>query len=66
MKIGILTFTEGYNYGNKLQNYALLTYLNNNFPCEAKTINNHITWTSPLKMDNRKKAPPMVELKKLP
>lgn len=43
MKIGILTFTEGYNYGNKLQNYALLTYLNDNFPCEAKTINNHIT-----------------------
>lgn len=42
MKIGILTFTEGYNYGNKLQNYALLTYLKNNFPCEVKTVNNCI------------------------
>ena len=42
MKIGILTFTEGYNYGNKLQNYALATYLKNNFPCEVKTVNNCI------------------------
>lgn len=40
MKIGILTFTEGYNYGNKLQNYALLTYLKNNFTWEIKTVNN--------------------------
>ncbi|WP_230399222.1 polysaccharide pyruvyl transferase family protein [Novisyntrophococcus fermenticellae] len=40
MKVGILTFTEGYNYGNKLQNYALLTYLQNNFPCEVKTVDN--------------------------
>lgn len=42
MKVGILTFTEGYNYGNKLQNYALLTYLQNSFPCEVKTVNNCI------------------------
>lgn len=48
MKIGILTFTEGYNYGNKLQNYALLTYLQNNFPCEVKTINNCIAQGSKL------------------
>ena len=40
MKVGILSFTEGYNYGNKLQNYALLTYLQNNFPCEVKTVDN--------------------------
>lgn len=43
MKIGILTFTEGYNYGNKLQNYALLTYLENNFLCEVKTVNNCVS-----------------------
>lgn len=42
MRVGIITFTEGYNYGNKLQNYALLTYLQNNFPCEVKTVNNCI------------------------
>lgn len=48
MKIGILTFTEGYNYGNKLQNYALLTYLENNFPCEVKTVNNCVTQGSKL------------------
>lgn len=48
MRIGILTFTEGYNYGNKLQNYALLKYLENNFPCEVKTINNYLTQGSKL------------------
>ena len=48
MKIGILTFTEGYNYGNKLQNYALLTYLKNNFSCEVKTVNNCIAQGSKL------------------
>lgn len=40
MKVGIVTFTEGYNYGNKLQNYALRKYLENNFDCEVKTVNN--------------------------
>ena len=49
MKIGILTFTEGYNYGNKLQNYALLKYLKNNFSCEVKTVNNCIAQGSRLK-----------------
>lgn len=48
MKVGVLTFTEGYNYGNKLQNYALLTYLQNNFPCEVKTVNNCIVQGSKL------------------
>ena len=48
MKIGILTFTEGYNYGNKIQNYALLTYLKNNFQCEVKTVNNCIAQGSKL------------------
>lgn len=49
MKVGILTFTEGYNYGNKLQNYALLTYLKNNFQCEVKTVNNCIAQGSRLR-----------------
>ena len=40
MKVGIITFTEGYNYGNKLQNYALRRYLENNFDSEVKTVNN--------------------------
>ena len=48
MKVGIITFTEGYNYGNKLQNYALLTYLQNNFPCEVKTVNNCVAQGSRL------------------
>lgn len=48
MKVGIITFTEGYNYGNKLQNYALLKYLKNNFQCEVKTVNNCITQGSDL------------------
>lgn len=48
MKVGIVTFTEGYNYGNKLQNYALLTYLQNNFPCEVKTVNNCVAQGSRL------------------
>ena len=42
MKIGIITFTEGYNYGNKLQNYALRRYLEDNFDCKVKTVNNCI------------------------
>ena len=49
MIIGILTFTEGYNYGNKLQNYALLTYLKKNFACEVKTVNNCIVQGNKLK-----------------
>ena len=33
---------------------------------QNKKVKDRHHWTSPLKMDNRKKAPPMVELKKLP
>ena len=42
MKVGIITFTEGANYGNKLQNYALLKYLEDTFACDVKTVNNCI------------------------
>ena len=48
MKVGVLTFTEGFNYGNKLQNYALVTYLQKNFQCEVKTVNNCIAQGSRL------------------
>lgn len=42
-KIGIITFTEGFNYGNKLQNFALKNYIETNFPqYEVKTVNNHV------------------------
>ena len=39
MKIGIITITEGENYGNRLQNYALQTQLNS-MGYEVKTILN--------------------------
>lgn len=48
MKVGIITFTEGYNYGNKFQNYALCRYLETNFNCEVKTVNNCIVQGSRL------------------
>lgn len=42
MKVGIVTFTEGYNYGNKLQNYALLSYLESQTGHTIVTVNNHV------------------------
>ena len=43
MKVGIITFTEGYNFGNKLKNYALLSYIKKISNNDVYTINNHIT-----------------------
>lgn len=40
MKIGIITFTYGQNYGNKLQNYALLKVLKKEFGDEVYTLQN--------------------------
>lgn len=40
MKIGIITFTYGQNYGNKLQNYALLTYLRKKYGDNVYTLQN--------------------------
>ena len=40
MKIGIITFTYGCNYGNKLQNYALLKVLEKEFGKEVYTMRN--------------------------
>lgn len=42
MKLGILTFTEGYNYGNKLQNFALETFLKKNYNADVYTVNNKL------------------------
>lgn len=44
MRIGIITFTEGYNYGNKLQNYALLKYIEGlNKNKDVFTLDNHVS-----------------------
>lgn len=43
MKVGIITITEGANFGNKLQNYALQTYLESNFNCNVETFKNKST-----------------------
>lgn len=40
MKIGIVTITEGNNYGNKLQNYALQTFLEKK-GIETRTLRNY-------------------------
>lgn len=40
MKVGIITFTYGQNYGNKLQNYALLKILRDELKLEAYTLQN--------------------------
>lgn len=37
-KVGIYTLNGNYNYGNRLQNYALLNYVKNNFNCEVNSI----------------------------
>lgn len=42
VRVGIITFTEGYNYGNKLQNYALLTFLSNHIGQDVCTICNKV------------------------
>lgn len=41
MKIGIITFTYGQNYGNKLQNYAMLKILRDDLGHEAYTLQNY-------------------------
>lgn len=46
MNIGIITFTEGTNYGNKLQNLALLRFLSNNFNCNVFTVKNKVSTLS--------------------
>lgn len=43
MKIGIVTITELDNFGNRLQNYALQTYLMN-MGFEVETFHNYITY----------------------
>lgn len=45
MKIGIITFTYGQNYGNKLQNYALLSVLKKMYGKEVYTLQNFDTTT---------------------
>lgn len=40
MKIGVITFTYGQNYGNKLQNYALVKFINNRYTDEVYTLQN--------------------------
>ena len=39
MKVGILTITNGENYGNRLQNYAV-QYVLESLGCEVETIRN--------------------------
>lgn len=41
MKIGIITITEGENYGNRLQNYAVQEYLKNYKNTTIETIHNY-------------------------
>ena len=38
MRVGIYTLNGLYNFGNRLQNYALVSYINNNFDVEAFNI----------------------------
>ena len=43
-KVGIITITNGNNYGNRLQNYGLQKYIQNNYICNVETfINNSNT-----------------------
>ena len=41
MKIGIITIIDNNNYGNRLQNYALSTYLKNHFNIDNITLKNN-------------------------
>ncbi|WP_448903296.1 polysaccharide pyruvyl transferase family protein, partial [Eubacterium sp.] len=45
MKIGIITFTYGQNFGNKLQNYALLRVLQTRYGKQVFTLQNFDTTT---------------------
>ena len=40
MKIGVITFTYGQNYGNKLQNYALVEFISKKYCNEVYTLQN--------------------------
>lgn len=40
-KVGIITIYGNDNLGNKLQNFALQTYIEKNFDCECETIKNY-------------------------
>ena len=46
-KVGILTLNGNYNFGNKLQNYALIKFIEENFECKCDTI-----WTNDTKTCN--------------
>lgn len=45
--VGIITLNGDYNFGNKLQNYALIKFIEDNFNCTCCTI-----WTSDIKDNN--------------
>ena len=55
MKIGIITFTYGQNFGNKLQNYALLNVLSNIYGNEIYTLKNFDQTTNKNTFDHIKK-----------
>ena len=40
MNVGIVTIIDNDNYGNRLQNYALQTYINNEFDIQTTTLIN--------------------------
>lgn len=46
-KVGILTLNGNYNFGNKLQNYALIKFIEEEFDYECHTI-----WTNDIKNKN--------------
>lgn len=50
MKIGIITFTEGSNYGNKLQNFALKEFLSTKYNADVVTIRNKLNNNSSYNM----------------
>lgn len=56
MKIGIITFTYGQNYGNKLQNYALVNFLSKNYSNEVYTLQNFDETTNGNFIDLLKKS----------
>lgn len=65
MKIGIITFTYGQNYGNKLQNYALLSVLKNKYGDNVYTLQNFDETTKRSLKDNLKnKIKTIVKFKK--
>lgn len=65
MKIGIITIIDNNNYGNRLQNYALIKYIKNTFKVNAITLKNNYLTNNKINYNHNLKIKNKIKIKKI-